>query len=133
MSKHAKRIKKINKTPRNALVLGSAFGHLSEYLDAFLTVFVHTKDATRIRDKRVVYRNTLDDLNQIADVDAIFIDCDYFDDIRNIFTVWRKSSPVLLTQGAIFTEKALQKFLNSEHYYAVEVTKEYMLWKIKSK
>jgi vacuolar-type H+-ATPase subunit F/Vma7 len=131
MSKHAKRIKKINKSPKNALVMGSAFGHLKEYIDAFLTVFVYTKDETRIRDKRVVYRNTLDSLTQIADIDIVFVDREYFEDIRNIFSVWRKSSPVILTQGTTFTEKALQKFLNSEHYYAVEVTKEYMIWKTK--
>lgn len=133
MSKRTKRIKKINKTPRNALVLGSAFGCLEEYVDAFLTVFVYSKDTNRIRDKRLVYRNTLDSLNQITDVDVIFVDCDYFNNIRDIFTVWRKSSPIILTQGPIFTEKSLQKFLNSERYYAVEVTKEYMIWKIKIK
>jgi hypothetical protein len=131
MSKQTKRINKIKKNPKNALVVGSAFGELNQYVDVFSTTFVWQSSGDKLRRKTVVYRDTVESLNQLAEIDFIFIDKDHFAEIKNLHSVWRKSKSVILTQGTTFTEKALQKFLNSEHYYAVEVTKQYMIWKTK--
>jgi len=131
MSKHVKRIKKIANNPKNALVLGTAFGNLSQYVNAFSTVFIFSNSEERIRNRHVVYRDTIDSLKQITDVDVIFVDAEYFDKIHDLNTVWRKSHPVILTQGSIFTEKKIQKFLNSENYTGVERTENYIIWKTK--
>lgn len=131
MSKHIKRINKIKKNPRNALVVGSAFGELNQYVDVFSTTFVWRSAGEKLRCKTVVYRNTVESLNQLAEIDFIFIDKDHFAEISHLYNVWRKSKSVILTQGPTFVQSTLQRFLNSEHYYAVEVTKQYMIWKTK--
>jgi hypothetical protein len=129
--KQAKRISKIKKNPKNALVVGSAFGHLEEYIGLFSTIFVLYNSEERIRHKTLIYRDTVESLNYLTEIDFIFVDREYFDEIKNFYTVWRKSSPVILTQGNTFKDSTTQFFLNSEHYWAVDITKQYMIWKQK--
>ena len=131
MTKHVKRIRKHVKHLKNALVLGSAFGLLEEYLEGFDTIFVVTDKEDRIRNKKIVYRENTETLGQLTDIDFIFVDINYYSEIKNLSQTLRKFKPILLTEGSAFTEKAIQKFLNSEQYHAVDVTKQYMIWKTK--
>jgi hypothetical protein len=128
MSKYSKRISKLVKNPRNALVLGSAFGFLNELVGLFSTIFVLNEDPNRLRHKTIVYRDSID---LIQDIDIILVDLDYFDQIKNLHTIWRKTNPVILLQGSSFSNKKIQKLLNSENYVGMEQTNHYIIWKSK--
>ena len=129
MSKQAKRISKLLKNPRNALVLGSAFDFLNELVGLFSTIFVINENPNRIRHKTVVYRDSIDGIGAIQDVDIIFIDVEYTNEIKNLHSVWRKSNPVVLLGCSKFSDKKILKLMNSENYYAVEQTDHYIIWK----
>ena len=129
MSKYTKRINKIVKNPRNALVVGSAFGMLNELVGLFSTIFVISDDAEKIRHKTIVYRNSVNDLILVSDVDIILVDLNYFNTIKHLHTVWRKTKPAILLQGSTFSDKKIQKLLNSENYFGTEQTSHYIIWK----
>jgi len=129
--KQIKRITKIKKDPKNALIVGNAFDEISSYIGLFSTIFVLNSTSDKIRHKSIVYRDTFESLNQLSNVDFIFIDKEFFKEIKNLSVVWRKSKSIILTEGSVFIEKSVQMFLNSENYYAVEVTKHFMIWKLK--
>jgi hypothetical protein len=128
MSKYSKRISKLVKNPRNALVLGSAFGFLNELVGLFSTIFVLNEDPNRLRHKTIVYRDSID---LIQDIDIILVDLDYFDQIKNLHAIWRKTNPVILLQGSSFSNKKIQKLLNSENYFGIDQTTHYIIWKSK--
>jgi hypothetical protein len=131
MSKYTKRISKHVKSPKNALVLGSAFGSLDGYIEAFSTAFIFSKSDNRIKNKKLVYRESTESILQITDVDFIFIDTDYFEEIKNLSPVLRKYKPVVLLQGSEFKNKHIKKLFNSEGYDIVEIDKHYSTWKPK--
>jgi len=131
MSKYAKRITKIKKNPANLLAVGSAFGHLEEYIGVFSTIFVLHNLGERIRHKSVVYRDTFESLNHLTEIDFVFVDRDHFNEIKKLHNVLRKSKPIVLTEGSIFKEHTIQRFLNSEQYYAIDVNEYFMIWEQK--
>ena len=131
MSKYTKRIKKFAKHPRNAIVLGTAFGSLDGYLETFFTVFIFSTSTERIKNKKIVYRERIESLQQVDDVDVVFIDEEYFNEITNLTPVLRKYKPVIFLQGSTFTDKNLKKFFNSEGYDILELIKQCSIWKTK--
>jgi hypothetical protein len=131
MPKYSKRIRKLIKNPKNALVLGTACGLLEHIVGEFLTIFVITNSDIRIRHKSIVYKRGTENLSTISDIDMIFIDENYYDEIKNLHNVWRKTKPVIILQGSKFSDKKILKLLNSENYYPVEQTDLYLIWKTK--
>lgn len=131
MSKYTKRIRKFAKQPRNAIVLGTAFGSLDGYLEAFFTVFIFSTSTERIKNKKVVYRESIESLQQVNEVDVVFIDEEYFNEIKNLTPVLRKHKPVVFLQGSTFTDKHLKKIFNSEGYEILELIKQCSIWKFK--
>jgi hypothetical protein len=131
MSKNIKRIQKLKKYPINALALGTAFGALSEYIGLFSTIFVIDEFTERQRHRTIVYRDNIESLSLLVDIDIIFVDTVYFAELKNLHAVWRKSQPIILTQGTELPDKKIHRLLNSEGYWAVESIKQYMIWKLK--
>ena len=131
MSKYTKRINNFVKESRNAVVLGTAFGSLDGYIEAFLTVFIFSNSSERIKNKKLVYRESWESIQHLTDIDVVFIDEEYFDEIKNLSLILRKYKPVVFLQGSTFANKDLKKFFNSEGYDITELIKQCSIWKTK--
>ncbi len=130
MSKFAKRLRKIAKLPRNAILLGNAFGHLDDVCESVSSAFIiGTVDYTLNR-KNLIFRETIEDFYDIPNVDIIFVDINQADNLRKLQPVWKRFNPMIIVEGSEMLEHSLQKFLKSERYRVVEIRKGYHIWMI---
>ena len=129
--KFSKRIRKGNRTARNVLVLGTAWGNLEDLLDTFDTVFVINGSLPRIQKRNVVYRETFDNINILTDIDLIIVDLDQEKFIPELVQVWRKTAPTIIVQGPELISTEYQKILKADHYAIREVAKGYYVWRNK--
>ena len=74
MNKIKKRLSKLSKNADNALVIGAAFGQLEQLLDLYSTIFVVNEDNTELKAKNLIYRQSIDRLDSIVNVRAVFFD-----------------------------------------------------------
>ena len=131
MSKFAKRIKKLNKKCRNVLVVGNAWGNLTELVENFNSIFLIDDQKRIVRAKNVIYRENFDNISHIYDVDIILINLDHENRIAELLPVIKRSNPVIVTEGPEIISKENQKFLKSHHYEIVEIHKTYFQWKLR--
>jgi hypothetical protein len=131
MTKFSKRIRKINRSARNLLVIGTAFGNLEELLDSFDSVFVVGSNPPIFKKRNLIYRENYDDIHTLTDIDIILVDFDHSNFIPELTQVWRRTNPAIVVQGPDLISKDIQKILKSDHYNIVDVAKGYYLWKNK--
>lgn len=129
MSKFVKRLKKLNPTARNVLVLGTAFDNLSSLADSFKTVFI-INDSYTLKRGNVVYRENFDQITLLTDVDVIIIDEDKRHHIIDISPIWKKYSPFIVVAGSEQVSKDHNKFLQSYRYHVTEIHKHFYIYKI---
>lgn len=130
MGKFSKRIKKVNKHYRNGLVLGSAFGHLEELLETTSTIFVLFPKDDTIRRKNLIYRENLESLYILNDIDFVFIDKDMVNLIPELKPLWKKVNCLLIVEGDPSTSMEQNKFLKKERYQIIDIGKNWHIWKI---
>lgn len=129
MGKFSKRLKKLNKNYRNILVIGSAFGNLVEMLEEAPTVFIlYPKDET-LRYKNLIYRENLESVNHLPDVDFVIIDREYVHTLPNILFLLRARFPQILIEGEPMSSIEQHKFLKSHGYKVVDIHNTHHLWK----
>ena len=120
MSKFKKRISKLSKIhPKDALVIGTAWGHLEELVDMFDTVFVYSKSSCPIKARNIIIRKDLKDCLGLYNLSAIFIDLDYFKSVDYISALLQKPSPEIFVEGNEVVPKTETKNLYSHNYNAV--------------
>jgi len=129
MGKFSKRLKKLNKNYRNVLVIGSAFGNLAELLENAPTVFtLYPKDDT-VRSKNLIYRENVESLNEIRDVDFVIVDKEYTHVLTSILQLLRNCYPFILIEGGPMTSVEQHKFLKSHSYKVIDIHTTHHLWK----
>lgn len=129
MASLSKKIRKTIKFPKNAIILGNWFNSIDELSDVFSTLFI-VNEAQPVRKKNIIYRQEIESLTSLPDIDFIFIDRNFFDKIKVLQPIWRKYTPWILSEG-VELDKTMQKFLINEKYQIVEISKNYFVWKIK--
>lgn len=130
MTKFAKRLRKISKFPRNAILLGNAFGHIEDVCDVFSSAFVIGTVDYSLKRKNLIFRETIEDLYDIPTVDMIFVNADQAENLRKLPPVWKRFTPIIIVEGSDMLDYGLQKFLKSERFRVVEIQKGYHIWKI---
>ena len=131
MSKFTKKISKVHKELKDILVVGSAFGNIEELLDSCSTVFIsHPKDEN-LRRKNLIYRESLDSIQLLHNIDFIIIDQDLINVIPTLERVWKKWSSALVIEGGTDTSMPYNKFLKLHSYQIVDIQKHYHVWKLK--
>lgn len=133
MTTLSKKIQKTKKPTRNCLVLGSLFGNLEEIVNVFDSVFVVTADDVSLRRKNLIYRETIESVSILPDIDFIFIDRKYFSRIEELLQIWRRHRPLILTEGNEAPPKDIIKFLKNENYYVTWVDKKFCLLEFKAR
>jgi|LauGreDrversion4_2_1035121.scaffolds.fasta_scaffold23405_2 hypothetical protein len=131
MSKFSKKISKVHKELKDILVVGSAFGNIEDLLETCSTVFIsHPKDEN-LRRKNLVYRESLDSIHLLHNIDFIIIDQDLINVIPTLERVWKKWSSALVIEGSTDTSMPYNKFLKLNRYQIVDIQKHYHVWKLK--
>lgn len=99
MSKFIKRVQKCSQTTGNALVVGTAFGNLEEILKIYNTVFVVSPTPPSLRARNLVYRQEFNNLNQLTEINTIFLDLDTVDRLSELTMLWQGNKSVIIIEG----------------------------------
>jgi|LauGreDrversion4_2_1035121.scaffolds.fasta_scaffold110501_2 hypothetical protein len=134
MSKFYKRIKKTCgvKDLKNVLVVGSAFGNLDDLLETFTTVFVLLPFDSTIKRRNLVYRQGLDNIEAMVDIDAIFIERRSIKVIKPLYPIWQRWKPTLFIEGEEIISKEDTKPLTLSSYRLIDTQKGLQVWKIQN-
>jgi hypothetical protein len=128
MSKFSKRILSAKKEHRNCVVIGSGLGFLPEILESFQTIFIIDSKDFSIRKRNIIYRESLDDVEQLVDIDFVFLDADYFSNLKKLRPLWLKCRPAFFMEGSDLFGIENYKYFRSENYALVEVFKNMQKW-----
>lgn len=132
MASFSKKIRKLNKFPKNALIIGKAFGQLEELSEIFDSLFVVGSDNNLLRKRNIIYREDFEFLTSLPDIDFIFVDKDYFEQLLKINQIWRKNRSYLVTEGEAPPDKHIYKFLAAETFTIADAHKHHIFWKFKA-
>lgn len=126
MSKFLKRLSKSLTHSRNALVVGTAFGHLEELLSAFSTVFLIDTDRPTVGARNLVFKENNDGVSKLPEVDLLILDQRYYTSIQTYRPLWlNKSITIVIEGGENAINVEVYKSLKVDHYFIVEVYKDY--------
>lgn len=132
MASFSKKIRKLNKFPKNALVIGKAFGQLEELSEIFDSLFIVGSDSNLLRKRNIIYREDFEFITALPDIDFIFVDKDYFEQLLKLNQVWRKNRSYLVTEGESPPDKHIYKFLAAETFKIIDAHKHHIFWKFKA-
>lgn len=130
MSKLAKRLRKLVKSPENAVILGQGFGHLDIVLELFKTIFIFSWDSPQIKAKNLVFRENFNDLAPLAEVSMVFVDLDQLHHLEKIMPVCLKCRSLIIIEGNEVIGRDLSKILYANNYRAVDQHGFYHVWKL---
>lgn len=99
MNKFAKRVKKCSNHSGNALIVGTGYGQLENILKIYKTVFVVSPEPPEIRAKNLVYRQNFGNLNQLTEINTIFLDRNKIGVISELSMLWQRNDSVVLIEG----------------------------------
>jgi hypothetical protein len=99
MNKLQKRLRKLDKTQGNAVVIGCAFGYLENILEIYNTVFVIDENLPTVKAKNLVYKENFDNLNAITEVSAIFFDLNRLDRFETVKDFWQRNNSKVIIEG----------------------------------
>ena len=120
MSKFTKRILKNIKKPKNALVFGQGLDRMQEISDIFQTLFIIEAKEKFFLGRNVIYRENIENIETLPDIDYIFIDKDKLDYVFSLHVVIRRWSPFILTEGIEEWTSEHTKFLRNKRYRAID-------------
>lgn len=99
MNKIQKRLSKLSRNSTNAMVVGNGFGILPNILNIYRSVFITANDDDNIRAKNLIYRENINNLNNITDVGSIFFDLNKLDSLESLQHFWSKNNSVIFIEG----------------------------------
>ncbi len=123
--------KKINfflPKPKNCLVVGLGFGYLSAFLETFKTVFIFNTRPLEIKSKNIIYKQDVNRLSTITDVDLISFDLNQVSYLNSIQHVWYKHRPVIIIEGREVIGRHLSLPLYKSNYRAIAQENEFHIW-----
>lgn len=129
MSKFSKRLRKISKRPRNALILGRGVGEIEDILEVFSSAFTVGDFSKGERRKNLIYIENLASVAELSSIDMIFIDRANIELIPKLNVLYKKCQCLLIIEGDIDIPKDLAKFLVSEGYHVTDMEKRYHIWR----
>lgn len=130
MSKFEKRLRKNHQHLENALVIGTAFGHLEDLLAVFKTVFVLASVPPTIKARNLVYRETAENLEQMYDISTVFVDLKHLNGIERVMPLIKKYRSTILVEGNDPIGRNLSGELYKNHYKCVDLQGTHHVWKL---
>ena len=99
MTKFQKRLSKISRKHTNALVIGKAFGYLTDIINIYARVFLINENVDGLKAKNLIYRENIDRLSNITDIGAIFLDLNNLNKLESLMTVWQTHNSTVFIEG----------------------------------
>ena len=131
MTKFSKRLRKISKKPRNALILGQGVGELDDILEVFSSAFIIGNFSEGIRRKNLIYIEKIEHINEISNFDMIFVGRDAIDSIKDLRAMYKKCQPLIFIEGDVNLPMDLIKLLMGDGYLVISTEKRYHIWKVR--
>jgi ribonucleotide monophosphatase NagD (HAD superfamily) len=128
MNKFQKRLSKLTKNKTSALVIGTAFGQISQILSMYSTVFVVNEDALDLKAKNLIYRETIDRLDYLVNVGIVFLDMKHIDKLENLQTFWKKNNSLVLIEGNDAISRDLSKPLYDSGWHCTSLQGWFHVW-----
>jgi hypothetical protein len=126
MSKLEKKLSWHTTTLENAIVLGTGFGHLSEILSLFKTVFVFAETVPQVKARNLIYRTDLTNLHLLSDISVMFVDLDHIKNLENYYSVWAGNKSILCIESS---DKITSAVLTTNKYGMADQHKRFQVWK----
>lgn len=99
MNKFQKRIGKVGKKFDHALVVGTGFGNLNDILEIFRSVFMVNSVPFEKKSKKIIYRENLDNITQIPNINFIFFDLEQIHQLENLKDCWVRNESLVIIEG----------------------------------
>jgi hypothetical protein len=99
MNKIQKRLSKLSRNSTNAMVIGDGFGVLPTIIEIHKTVFIVFNTNDSLRSKNLIYRENIDNLNNITEVGSIFFDLTNLEKLESLQYFWTKNNSVIFIEG----------------------------------
>ena len=128
MTKFQKRLSKLTKNNTSALVIGSAFGQISEILSMYSTVFVVNENMLELKAKNLIYRQTIDRLSHLVNVGIVFLDIKHIDKLENLQPFWKKNNSLVLIEGNDAISRELSKPLYDSGWRCTSLQGIFHVW-----
>jgi ribonucleotide monophosphatase NagD (HAD superfamily) len=128
MNKFQKRLSKLTKNNTSALVIGTAFGQISQILSMYSTVFVINEDMLELKAKNLIYRQTIDRLDYLVNVGVVFLDMKHIGKLENLQTFWKKNDALVLIEGNDAISRDLSKPLYDSGWRCTSLQGLFHVW-----
>jgi hypothetical protein len=128
MTKFQKRLSKLTKNKTSALVIGTAFGQISQILSMYSTVFVVNEDLGELKAKNLIYRQTIDRLDYLVNVGVVFLDMQHINKLENLQTFWKKNNSLVLIEGNDAISRNLSKPLYDSGWRCTSLQGMFHVW-----
>ena len=129
MDKFKKRLSKLSKTPQNAVVIGSGFGRLPEFLEAFETVFIFSNSPISLKGKNLIRKESIGSILNAVNVTVIAIDLEYLEYLEQTLPLWHRWRSLVLIEGNDPIGRDKSQSLYKNHYRCVDLHGVYHIWK----
>ena len=128
MTKFQKRLSKLTKNKTSALVIGTAFGQLTQLLDLYSTIFIVNENATELKAKNLIYRQSIERLDNIVNVGAVFFDITHISKLESLQTFWKKNNSLIFIEGGDPLPRDLSKPLYDSGWRCTSLQGEFHVW-----
>lgn len=128
MNKIKKRLSKLSKNKNNALVIGTAFGQLAHILDLYSTIFVVNENVTELKAKNLIPRQSIDRLDSIVNVGAVFFDITHIHKLESLQAFWKKNNSVIFVEGGDALPRELSKPLYDSGWRCTSLQGIFHVW-----
>jgi hypothetical protein len=129
MDKFAKKITKIIEHPENALVVGNGFDCLSSILMAHNSVFVVDSNNINTKSKKLIYRETFDNLEMLGPVAVVYFDLSKLHLLEKLKNFWFKNRAYVVIEGGDPIGREFSKPLYDTGWNCTAVEKHFHVWK----
>ena len=132
MSKFIKRIQKtVKKNIDNVIVVGSDQKNIENMVNGFNTMFCVSYQHRPPRHKNVIPIQDNSFLNELQNIDIIFLNINYNNDIfQFIPQLTRKCAPVIFLNNNLVLSTEYIDFFRRIRYEQITILDEYQIWKI---
>ena len=128
MNKFQKRLSKLSRKHTNALVIGKAFGYLTDVINIYANVFIINENADGLKAKNLIYRENIDRLSNITDIGAIFLDLNNLDKLELLMTVWQTHNSTIFVEGGLAISREFSQSLYNSGWRCTSLQGVFHVW-----
>lgn len=128
MSKFEKRILKSSRHCRNCFIVGSGLGLIEDLIKHCNTLFVIYNDLPKIRNGKMIYRENFENIEQLYDIDFVFLDYDHHQHLSSMKNMLLKCRPIIFVGEEKAFPVETYKYLNGLGFVLVEIFKNMQKW-----